>query len=165
MRPFFFLCINECSVRCSLGPRTQREYNSVIEFWLDSTEPFATVSYKDGRPPFHSFLSLFFLLANLIMAVITVWRTRSGTSVGRAEPQKCCYLCLALADPDARSGWILKIEVGMVYVNMTYSPRSRFHKTRYCVMSSIIRSEHRLCLANKKKVNDCNETVRADFHF
>lgn len=44
-------------MRCSAGLHTQREYNSVIEFWLDSTEPFATVSYEDGLAPFHSFLS------------------------------------------------------------------------------------------------------------
>lgn len=71
-----FFCINECSMRCSLGPHTQREYNSVIEFWLDSTEPFATVSYEDGLAPFHSFLSIL-LIANLIMVVITIRRTRS----------------------------------------------------------------------------------------
>lgn len=60
-------------MRYSLALRTQRGYNSAIELWLDSIQPFTIVSYTDGWGPF-SFFS--FLMANLIMAVITVQRTR-----------------------------------------------------------------------------------------
>lgn len=106
-------------MRCSLGLHTQREYNSVIEFWLDSTEPFATVSYKDGLAPFHSFLS-FLLIANLIMVVITIRRTRNAPDQRQpAKPLKCWYLCLASRMRCAATGQMLMIELDMVYIKMT----------------------------------------------